>query len=157
MTSKKIKQSHKEYCERKKRLEIKESYDQLENKKLNEIQDINKEIEKLLLKKEEREKECNEIELEKLKKMSMIYNDKDLLEEIIEYAKITTYSRTNLLDIEEIYKCGINEDNINWESIEKIAFAEEKINIEIQHTNLFIDVLSNIGDTIKFPGEEEDD
>lgn len=87
----------------------------------------------------------------------MIYNDKELLEEIIEYAENTTYSYTNLLDIKDICKRGINEDEIDWSSIEKIAFAEEKINREIQHTNFFNDVLNNLGNSIKFPGEEEDD
>ena len=157
MTSKNIKQTHKEYFKRNKRIQIKKKYDQKENEKLNEIQNINEEIEKLKSKKEEKEKEYNEIKTKKLQEFSMIYNDKELLEEIIEYAENTTYSYTNLLDIKDICKRGINEDEIDWSSIEKIAFAEEKINREIQHTNFFNDVLNNLGNSIKFPGEEEDD
>lgn len=156
MISEDILQTHKEFKDRKKRLETKRSYDDRENQKLNEIQDIENKIEKLKAKKEEKSKEYNEIQIEKLENLSMIYNDNKLLKEIVNYAEHTTYSHTNLEDIKDLCKHGINEDEINLEILDKIFFAEERINKEIHHTNCFSDFLNNFGECIEFPGEEEE-
>lgn len=156
MATKDIKQSHKEYSNRVKRIELKKHYDKMHNTKLNEIKDLDDEIERLTKIKDQRLKEANEISEAAFQALSKTYNNPDLISNIIEYASYTTFSRSNL---EDIKKCqnGINIDDIKLDLLEKISSAERQINEEIAHTNLFSDFLEKIGDGIKFPGEEDDE
>lgn len=151
MAAKDITQTHKEFKERDKRLKIKQSFDEQENSKLNEIKDIEDEIKKLESIKKEKSKEYNDISSQKLKKLSKVYNDKELLERITELAEHTTFSNSNIEDIKKMVESGINSDNVNLEIIEKITLAEESINDEIRHTNYIGDILDRFGGTIKLP------
>lgn len=156
MASNEISQTHKEFKTRKKRIKIKHSYDEKENAKLNEIEDIDEQISILQKQREEKVKEYNDISTQKLKNLSILYNDSDLIKNIVSYAKCTTYSKSTLEDIEKNCSLGINEDNIDLDIIEKISLAEERINVEIKHTNVLGDILNDFGNSVKFPGEEDD-
>lgn len=151
MAAKDITQTHKEFKERDKRLKIKQSYVDQENAKLNEIKDIDDEIKKLESIRKQKSKEYNDISSRKLKELSKIYNNKTLLKRIKELALQTTYSHSNIEDIEKIGDLGINSDNVNWDIIEKITLAEESINDEIKHTNYIGDILDEFGSVIKLP------
>ncbi len=155
MAAKDIFQTHKEFKERNKRLKIKQSYEELENIKLNEIADIDEEIEKLKSLIAKKKEEYNEISLEKLKELSKEYNDKDLINRIIELAKYTTYSHSNIEDIKNLCATGINTDNTDWDLIEKITLAEESINDEIRHTNYVSDILNDFGNNINLPNGKD--
>lgn len=156
MSTNDITQTSKEFSERNKRLKLKQSYVEKENQKLNEIENIDKEIERLKLKKAEKEREYNDISSDKLQKLSILYNDTDLLLEIVEFAKHTTFSNSMLNDINQLCGIGINSDTIDIDLIEKITLAEESINSEIKHTNKISDIFSDFGASVKFPGERSE-
>jgi len=151
MAANDITQTHKEFKERNKRLKIKQSYIDQENIKLNEIQDIDNEIKRLESIKKQKRKEYNDISSKKLKELSKIYNNKTLLKRIKELALETTYSHSNIEDIEKFGDLGINSDDVNWDIIEKITLAEESINDEIKHTNCIGDILDEFGSVVKLP------
>lgn len=155
MSTNEMFQNYNEYNKRKKRIDIFQSYKDQTDHNLNEIKDIDEEIKLLELKKKKKLKEFNDYDEEKLKEFSAMYNNKELLSQIVEFAKLTTYSRSVLEDIKPLCETGINSDDINWDLLKKIIYAEETINKELKHTNRFNDILNNLGNSIKLPGEED--
>lgn len=164
MSSKDIRQTHKEFVERNKRLGKKQTSDSRKEEKLNEIKDIEdiiterkNEIKKLRHDQEVKKREYNEIHKSSLQQFSCIYNNPDLIMRIIELAKQTTYSDTSIKDIENSCSNGINEDNIDWDTIEKITLAEKRIIQEIPHTNIVSDFFDRFGNSVGLPSEEDND
>ena len=159
MATNDIKQTHKQYNERKQRIKTSQEYNDRIEKNVNEIYDIDKEIKRLTSLKEKKLITHQKLKDEKYHKMLSLYNHSELITEIIEFTKNTTYSRTIINDVEKASKNGINVDTINSDTLEQIISMDNKILKEIPHTNIIGDLLNNFGETIKLPGEnnEEDD
>lgn len=156
-------QSHKEFVDRQKRLAIAETFDKKSDEQKNiikdiddEIDDLKKKIEKLKIQKKEEEEKCSNIKAQKLETMISIYNNPSILKSIMNYGHRTTYSKSNLAELEVFSERGfLNDDDFSIESMEKLIAVEKRINEDIPHTNVFFDIMNNLGNKIKFPGEEE--
>lgn len=101
MSSKDKTQSHHQYKQRKKRLEIKKEYDDKLEKNSNEIKSIDDEIARLTLLKSEKTNERNEIKNEEFQKLASCYNNKAVIQEIVRLGRNTTFSRSVIDDIEK--------------------------------------------------------
>ncbi len=149
MSSKDKTQSHHQYKQRKKRLEIKKEYDDKLEKNSNEIKSIDDEIARLTLLKSEKTNERNEIKNEEFQKLASCYNNKAVIQEIVRLGRNTTFSRSVIDDIEN--------DDVNFDFLEKITLVDETINQQLSHTNMIWDILSDFGCEIRFPGEEDEE
>lgn len=149
-------QSAKQYNERKKRINRKNRYDTHITKVSNEITDLNTQIERLEQLKKEKLEERNVIEENELSDLMNQYNNKELLEDIFNLAKKTTFSTTTIFEIENKCQNGINEDNITLEDINTIYQIEMKINMEIPKTNAITDLMDNFGNNLDLEKEREE-
>ena len=157
MSSKDKTQSHHQYKQRKKRLEIKKEYDDKLEKNSNEIKSIDDEIARLTLLKSEKTNERNEIKNEEFQKLASCYNNKAVIQEIVRLGRNTTFSRSVIDDIEKRCINGINIDDVNFDFLEKITLVDETINQQLSHTNIIWDIFSDFGCEIRFPGEEDEE
>lgn len=149
-------QTYIQYITRKKRLKISQNYDEKIEKVINEIQDIDEEIKRLSALKTTKEKEQNQIKNEKLQAMLILYNKTGLVDEIVTMAEETTFSHTIIDDIKKKCEKGVNVDDVDLDTVEKIVCAEEAILRQVSHTNIIADLLNGLGESIEFPGEEDE-
>lgn len=152
-----VRQSHKQYVSRKKRIEKNNECESKIADITNEIESIDtkiKELQELKNKKMEARKSAKN---KKLQEMLKIYNCDSLIAEIIEFGERTTYSSSTLLEIKKRCANGINEDNIDMAIIEKIKMLESTILKEIPHTNALGDLLNSCGEKISLPGEVDNE
>ena len=154
MGKKDVRQTFREYTERKGRIKIRDDFEEQRGTKLNEIQDIDREIDRLQKEREKKYREYNEISEKKLEKLAEEYNDSELMRRIISLGRQTTFSRSMVDTIERKCNSGINLDDIDLDLIEEISSLEKAIHEQIGHTNPVGDILENMGKHIKFPGED---
>ena len=155
MASKDVYQTHNEYKERENRIKLKKSFDEQKDEKANEMKDILDQITKLKVLYTQKEQEYNEITSEEIKELSIVYNDKEVLANIVKLAPNTTCSPSIIADIEKVRHEGINDSNTSLALIEEIALTDEKIYNQIRHTGFVSDLLDRIGGRVEFPDEEE--
>lgn len=148
MATKNTYQTANQYHKRKKRISKKNDYDTKKNILANDIVDLKNQIENLNQKLNEKIEERNRVEERELSDLMNVYNDKELLDEIINLAKETTFSASNIEDMKNKCNKGINEDNITLEDIEKLSQMDQRINQEIKHTNSISDFISTFGEKI---------
>ena len=88
--------------------------------------------------------------------MLIIYNKTGLVDEIVTMAEETTFSHTIIDDIKKKCEKGVNVDDVDLDTVEKIVCAEEAILRQVSHTNIIADLLNGLGESIEFPGEEDE-
>lgn len=157
MSTNDIKQNHKQYDARKKRIKKNDEHDGKIKKITNKIKDIDTKIAELQKLKNKKLEEKKVAENKKMEEMLKLYNCDSLIAEMIEFGKNTTYSSSMLLEIKERCVNGINEDDIDISIMDKIKILELKILKEIPHTNAFGDLLNSCGEKISLPGEVDNE
>lgn len=147
-------QTHKQFSQRRQRVEAAEKYNVKINYVRNEIQDINKEIERLNEQKKQKQDELNQITDEKFHDLMPLYNNDQLMKEILSFGRETTFSHSLVDELANKFSHSINEDNATQSDIDTIVAIEVTINKEIPHTNRFMDILDVFGSKIEIANKE---
>lgn len=124
---------------------------------MNQIKNIDDQIEALYKKKSELQEERDNKEKNINIEMCKIYNDPELISEMIELGTQTTFSRTVLEDIQTNFSQGVFEDQIETNNIESLYELDLRINNELPVEHFGIGGIVKFGNSLQINSEMEDD
>lgn len=148
-------QTHKQYKRRKKRIKKASRFEHKDSILKNQVEDIDREIERLEAQRQSKLTEINKIEEEKQDCLMNVYNDIELIEEITRLARKTTFPPSIINEIKDKCKNGINKDDVQYSDIESLIKMDMEIIRNVSHTNVILDSLASFGGFFRLSKEDE--